>query len=185
MGFGTYRLGQHKSRLATLEALKKGYRLIDTAFVYGGQTIEIEVGKAIQDALQADGVIQNRDEVFVTTKQWRTYHGYEQSLKCLEKSLERLGLDYVDCWLIHWPGPCWNVKPKQEKEKDQRGTKRDRASESDEDDPWVYAKVGMGEDEIASLRAETWRAMEDAYRQGKARECFLYYFISFDNMYRC
>mmetsp|Transcript_30994 Transcript_30994/g.65988 ORF Transcript_30994/g.65988 Transcript_30994/m.65988 type:complete len:396 (+) Transcript_30994:30-1217(+) len=165
VGFGTYRLGKGRSRSATLQALNNGYRHIDTAFVYGGETTEIEVGKAIQDALQRD-IIQSREELFVTTKQWRDHHGYDASMKCLDKSLKRLGLDYVDCWMMHWPGPCWKSKPRQEKDRS-KGTKRDHESEGKGDDPWVYAKVGQ--DEIASLRAETWRAMEDAYRQGKAR----------------
>lgn len=157
VGFGTYRLGQRQSRLATLEALKNGYRSIDTAFIYGGQTTEIEVGKAIQDALQ-QGIIQSRDEIFVTTKQWREYHGYDASMKCLDLSLQRLGLDYVDCWMMHWPGPCWKSKPREEK--GHAGTKREReevTGENEEDDQWEYAKDGMGKDEISALRAETWR----------------------------
>lgn len=167
VGFGTYRLGKNRSRSATLEALKNGYRHIDTAFVYGGQTTEIEVGKAIQDALQHD-IIQSREDLFVTTKQWREHHGYDASMECLDISLERLGLEYVDCWMMHWPGPCWKSKPRQEKDQS-RETKRDHTDECDADELWVYAKDGMGQDEIVSLRAETWRAMEDAYRQGKAR----------------
>src|SRR5210317_2238127 len=99
VGFGTYRLGKNKSRAATLDALKVGYRHIDTAFVYGGQTTETEVGLALQDALQ-QGIIKSRQDVFITTKQWREYHGYDASMKCLELSLERLGLDYVDCWMM-------------------------------------------------------------------------------------
>ena len=74
VGFGTYRLGKNKARLATLQALQQGYRNIDTAFVYGGQTTEIEVGKAIKDALEQD-IIQHREDIFLTTKQWREYHG--------------------------------------------------------------------------------------------------------------
>ncbi|EED93779.1 aldo-keto oxidoreductase, partial [Thalassiosira pseudonana CCMP1335] len=124
VGYGTYRLGQRHARTATFQALNVGYRQIDTAFIYGGQTTEIEVGKAIQDALEHN-IISSREELFITTKQWREYHGYEKSMECLNLSLDRLGVDYVDCWMMHWPGP--------------------------------------------SLRAETWRAMEDAYRQGKAR----------------
>lgn len=167
VAFGTYRLGTRQARSVTLEALRNGYRCIDTAFVYGRQMTEIEVGKAIQDALQR-GIIHSREEIFVITKQWRDYHGYEASMKCLDASLERLGLEYVDCWMMHWPGPCWQSKPRQEK--DPGGTKGICTDEEDEDDPWNYAKEGMGKDEIAALRAETWRAMEDAYRQGKTRE---------------
>ena len=130
VGFGTYRLGKNKSRLATLQALQQGYRNIDTAFVYGGQTTEIEVGKAIQDALEQD-IIQHREDIFVTTKQWREYHGYDTSMKCLDMSLERLGLSYVDCWMMHWPGPCWKSKPRQEKV-----NANNEEDEQKDDDPW-------------------------------------------------
>lgn len=165
VGYGTYRLGQRNAHSAVLAALQTGYRQIDTAFVYGGQTTELEVGKALRDALD-QRVIGSREEVFITTKQWREYHGYDASLRCLEKSLDRLGLDYVDCWMMHWPGPCWKVKEKQTKE----ANKSHKRSLNDEDeDVWSTAKVGMSKDEIASLRAETWRAMEDAFILGKAR----------------
>lgn len=162
VGFGTYRLGKRQSRAATFEALKSGYRQIDTAFIYGGQTTELEVGKALQDALQM-GVIKSRQDVFITTKQWREYHGYDASMKCLELSLERLGLDYVDMWMMHWPGPCFESRDKRQTASSSGG------ATSEEDDPWLHAKEGMGINEISALRAETWRAMEDAYRQGKAR----------------
>lgn len=168
VGYGTYRLGQRHARTATFQALNVGYRQIDTAFIYGGQTTEIEVGKAIQDALEHN-IISSREELFITTKQWREYHGYEKSMECLNLSLDRLGVDYVDCWMMHWPGPCWKSKPRQEKEFGKsKGTKREHV-DAEENDPWLYAKDGMGKEEITVLRAETWRAMEDAYRQGKAR----------------
>ena len=77
--------------------------------------------------------------------------------------------------MMHWPGPCWKSKPRQEK--DQIGAKRKETTagkdDDEEDDPFEYAKDGMGKDEITSLRAETWRAMEDAYKQGKTRELIL------------
>mmetsp|Transcript_26301 Transcript_26301/g.54895 ORF Transcript_26301/g.54895 Transcript_26301/m.54895 type:complete len:398 (+) Transcript_26301:203-1396(+) len=170
VGFGTYRLGQRQSRSATYHALDAGYRNIDTAFIYGGQTTEIEVGKAINDAIQ-NGIITDREELFVTTKQWREYHGYDKSLQCLDLSLERLGMDYVDCWMMHWPGPCWESKPRQERDqiKNNRGSKRSQEENDTDMDPWKNAKEGMGKDEIIALRAETWRAMEDAYRLGKTR----------------
>ena len=128
VGFGTYRLGKRQSRTATFEAIKSGYRQIDTAFVYGGQTTEIEVGKALQDAWQ-QSVIKSRQDVFITTKQWREYHGYDASMKCLELSLERLGLDYVDMWMMHWPGPCFESR-------DKRQTNSSENAARPEDDPW-------------------------------------------------
>lgn len=78
-------------------ALKAGYRLIDTAAAYGN---ERGVGKAIKDS----GI--PRDEIFVTTKLWNSDHGYEATLQAFAKSLERLQLDYVDLYLIHWPVPA-------------------------------------------------------------------------------
>lgn len=160
VGYGTYRLGRN-AQSAVHAALQIGYRHIDTAFVYGGQTTEIQVGNALRDSFRQK--ICDRQDVFITTKQWREYHGYDESLKCLEMSLERLGLDYVDMWMMHWPGPCWESKARQSKEGD--GDKRIE----EENDTWSRAKPGMQRDEIASIRAETWRAMEDAYRSGKAR----------------
>ena len=69
--------------------------------------------------------------------------------------------------MVHWPGPSWNSKPRQEKV---YNANNEEDEQNVDDDPWRYAKEGMGRDDIAFLRAETWRAMEDAYRQGKTRE---------------
>ena len=84
------------------------------------------------------------------------FHGYEASLGCLQRSLSRLGLEYVDLWLMHWPGPAWTTMNRESSKLAQHG-------------PWHYAAAGHGQDEIAALRAETWRAMEAAQRAGKAR----------------
>jgi 2,5-diketo-D-gluconate reductase A len=78
------------------EALAAGYRHIDTAAAYRN---EAGVGAAIA----ASGLA--RDEVFVTTKLWNSQQGYDSTLSAFEKSLERLGMDYVDLYLIHWPVP--------------------------------------------------------------------------------
>ncbi|MFK4565771.1 aldo/keto reductase [Enterococcus sp. UD-01] len=75
-------------------ALETGYRLIDTAAVYDN---EASVGEGIR----ASGV--PREEIFVTTKLWNADQGYESTFKAFDESLERLGLDYVDLYLIHWP----------------------------------------------------------------------------------
>ncbi|KAL7521306.1 hypothetical protein ACHAWX_005980 [Stephanocyclus meneghinianus] len=166
VGYGTYRLGQKHARSAVLAALQTGYRHVDTAFIYGGQTTELQVGKAIADAIQ-QGIITSRDDIFVTTKQWREYHGYQQSIKCLDLSLERLGLEYVDCWMMHWPGPSWEQKPTMSRQN--QNIHSQCTFEQQHDNPWTRAKPGMGQSQIAHLRAETWRAMEDAYRCGKAR----------------
>ncbi|CIP18817.1 2%2C5-diketo-D-gluconic acid reductase A [Streptococcus pneumoniae] len=79
-----------------LEALKAGYRHIDTAAIYQN---EKSVGQAIKDS----GV--PREEMFVTTKLWNSQQTYEQTRQALEKSIEKLGLDYLDLYLIHWPNP--------------------------------------------------------------------------------
>lgn len=75
-------------------ALEAGYRHIDTAALYQN---EADVGRAIRDS----GL--DRKEVFVTTKMWYTEHGFESAQRAAKASLERLGLSYVDLYLIHWP----------------------------------------------------------------------------------
>ncbi len=77
-------------------ALKAGYRHIDTAAIYGN---EVGVGRGIKQS----GV--PREEIFVTTKVWNRDQGYETTLKAFDASLERLGMDYVDLYLVHWPVP--------------------------------------------------------------------------------
>jgi diketogulonate reductase-like aldo/keto reductase len=94
LGFGTYKaLGDEVER-AVATAIEAGYRLIDTASVY---TNEQHVGAA----LRASGL--SRDELFITTKVWNDEQGYEQTREALARSLERLGLDHVDLYLVHWP----------------------------------------------------------------------------------
>lgn len=94
-GLGVFNVGsgQH-TRNAVMWALDAGYRLIDTAAIYGN---EWEVGEAIRTANVA------REEVFVTTKLWNSEHGYDQAIAACENSLTKMGLDYVDLYLIHWP----------------------------------------------------------------------------------
>ena len=158
VGFGTYRLGQ-SAHSAVSSALAAGYRLIDTAYIYAGEKTETEVGKALQVAFTAHDAQLTRADVFVITKHWRKFHGYEAALGCLHRSLQRLGLEYVDMWMMHWPGPAWSTMNRKNDELEAHG-------------PWHYALPGHGKDEIKALRAETWRAMEDALRSGKARSAW-------------
>ena len=79
---------------AVLGALRHGYRHVDTARIYGN---EADVGEAVRES----GVA--RSELFVTTKLWNDDQGYDKALGAFDKSLARLGLDYVDLYLIHWP----------------------------------------------------------------------------------
>ena len=95
VGFGVYQVSDVETEKAVLEALKAGYRLLDTAGVYGN---EAGVGRAIK----ASGIA--REAIFVTTKLWiQRENGYENTRKALADSLSRLGLDYVDLYLMHQP----------------------------------------------------------------------------------
>lgn len=95
VGFGVFQVSDEETEKAVLEALKAGYRLLDTAAVYGN---EAGVGRAIK----VSGI--PREEIFVTTKLWiQRENGYENTKKALENSLTRLGLDYVDLYLMHQP----------------------------------------------------------------------------------
>lgn len=80
---------------AVRDALDLGYRSVDTAALYGN---EESVGKAVRES----GIA--RDGIFVTTKVWNTDQGYENALNAFEVSRKKLGLDYIDLYLIHWPG---------------------------------------------------------------------------------
>ena len=98
VGFGTWQTPDGQVAYeSVLAALKAGYRHIDTAAAYGN---EDSVGKAIADS----GVA--REDLFVTTKLWNADHGYDTTKAALETSLQKLGLDYVDLYLIHWPNPA-------------------------------------------------------------------------------
>ena len=97
IGFGTY-LSKDGEEVyqAVLSALEAGYRHIDTAAYYGN---EGSIGRAIKDS----GI--PREELFITTKLWNDAHGYEEAKAALQDSLDRLQLDYLDLYLIHWPNP--------------------------------------------------------------------------------
>ncbi|SPC65494.1 probable GCY1 - galactose-induced protein of aldo/keto reductase family [Ustilago sp. UG-2017b] len=94
VGLGTWQSAPGEVTKAVESAIKSGYRHIDAAWIYGNEN---EVGQGIR----ASGV--PRSELFITTKVWCTYH--RQPEACLDESLEKLGLDYVDLLLVHWPVP--------------------------------------------------------------------------------
>lgn len=96
IGFGTWQSTGEEAYNAVLWALKAGYRHIDTAAVYGNEEM---VGKAIKDSKIP------REELYITTKLWNDVRGYEETKKAFNESLTKLGLDYVDLYLIHWPNP--------------------------------------------------------------------------------
>ncbi|NLC65667.1 MAG: aldo/keto reductase [Clostridium sp.] len=95
-GYGVFRIKDGKDVYnAVLEALNAGYRLIDTAYIYDN---EAGVGRAIKDSDVP------REEIFVTTKVWNSDQGYDKTIKAFHDSLERMQLDYIDLYLVHWPG---------------------------------------------------------------------------------
>ena len=99
LGFGTYPMDDAEAETAVATALDLGYRLIDTASLYGN---EVGVGRGIARS----GV--DRSEIFVTTKLRGADHGFNEAIAGLHGSLARLDLDYVDLYLIHWPLPRVN-----------------------------------------------------------------------------
>lgn len=98
LGFGVWQVENDGAVDAVGKALETGYRHIDTAAIYGN---EEGVGRAIKDS----GIA--RDELFITTKLWNDKHHRADAREAIETSLEKLGLDHVDLYLIHWPA---NVK---------------------------------------------------------------------------
>lgn len=94
LGFGVYQVSPDEVVSAVRTAIDAGYRSIDTAALYGN---EEGVGKAVAEADVP------REELFVTTKLWNDQQGYDSALRAFDESLDKLGLDYVDLYLIHWP----------------------------------------------------------------------------------
>jgi len=99
IGFGTYKATEEEGIASVKLALQKGYRLLDTAAKYENESA---VGKGIKES----GI--PREEIFVTTKVWRDNLGYENTKKAFEESLQKLDLDYIDLYLIHWPANAKN-----------------------------------------------------------------------------
>ncbi|MBT2487348.1 aldo/keto reductase [Streptomyces sp. ISL-96] len=96
LGFGVWQVPDDEAEKAVGTAIQAGYRSIDTAAIYENET---GTGKAIA----ASGVA--RDELFITTKLWNSEQGFDSTLRAFDNSLAKLGLDYVDLYLIHWPLP--------------------------------------------------------------------------------
>ena len=97
LGFGTWQTPDGETAIQAVRcAIDAGYTHIDTAQVYGN---EASVGKAIR----LSGV--KREDLFITTKLWNTNHSYELTKRSFEESMDKLGLDYLDLFLIHWPNP--------------------------------------------------------------------------------
>lgn len=125
IGYGTYKTPNEEIYDAVTAALKAGYRHIDTAAYYKN---EEGIGRALKDC----GI--PREEIFVTSKVWNTDRGYESTKKAFARSMENLGFDYIDLYLIHWP-----------------------------------ANRKMFGEEAKKINADTWRALEELYAEGKVK----------------
>lgn len=99
LGFGVFQVPPEETTEPVLHALRTGYRHLDTAAAYRNEA-------GVGEALKRSGL--DRDEVFITTKLWNSDQGRDSALSAFERSLERLGLDQVDLYLIHWPVPSVN-----------------------------------------------------------------------------
>lgn len=97
LGFGVWQVPDDEAAKAVGTALDAGYRSIDTAAIYENE-------RGTGEAVAASGI--PREELFVTTKLWNSEQGYDSTLRAFDDSLGKLGLDYVDLYLIHWPVPA-------------------------------------------------------------------------------
>lgn len=100
LGLGTYKLRGEDLTRCVREAIELGYRHFDTATLYENET---ELGHALADAMKAGDV--TRDELFITSKVWHDHHGKGKVDLAFRESLDKLQLDYLDLYLIHWPWP--------------------------------------------------------------------------------
>ncbi|MEN2766940.1 aldo/keto reductase [Ornithinibacillus xuwenensis] len=99
LGIGVFKVEEGPELVHAVKvAIKHGYRSIDTAAIYENES---GVGQAIQEGLHEAGI--TREELFVTSKVWNADLGYESTIAAFEASLNKLGLDYLDLYLIHWP----------------------------------------------------------------------------------
>src|SRR3984893_12286328 len=99
VGFGVFKIPPTDTEQAVSTALQAGYRHIDTAAMYGD---ERETGRAVA----ASGV--PRDELYLVTKLWNAEQGYESTLAAFDVSMQKLGIDVLDLYLVHWPMPKLN-----------------------------------------------------------------------------
>ncbi|WP_424809539.1 aldo/keto reductase [Rhodococcus sp. 27YEA15] len=100
LGFGVFQVPDDETQAAVSSALKAGYRSIDTAKIYGN---EVGVGRAVAES----GIA--REDLYITTKLWNAEQGYDSTLAAFDASLDKLGLDYLDLYLIHWPVPSQDL----------------------------------------------------------------------------
>ncbi|KAL4072383.1 NADP-dependent oxidoreductase domain-containing protein [Scleroderma yunnanense] len=137
IGLGTWQSKPNEVARAVEIALRSGYRHIDCAWVYGNE-------KEVGEGLRASGV--PRCEVFITSKLWGTYH--RRAEECLNDTLEKLGIDYLDLYLIHWPVPM-NANGNHPLFPTRPDGTRDR------DESWDIT--------------QTWKSMEEILKKGKVK----------------
>jgi 2,5-diketo-D-gluconate reductase A len=96
LGLGVYKVDDAKAESLVAGAIELGYRHIDTAALYENE-------RGVGEGMRASGLA--REDLFVTTKVWNDRHGYDETQRAFDESIDKLGLDYVDLYLIHWPAP--------------------------------------------------------------------------------
>ena len=128
IGFGVWQIPKGVTAHCVKLALKAGYRYIDTAAAYHN---EKEVGEGIRPAMEEYGI--KIEEIFVSTKLWNDHRGYDKAVEAIETSLDNLGLDYIDLYMLHWPA------------------------------------VAKWHDNWRDINADTYRAVENYYKQGKIK----------------
>lgn len=139
IGIGTWQSDPEKLYDAIVEAVKYGYRHIDCAYIYQNEAI---IGRALKHLFDT-GVVK-REELWITSKLWNACHRRDQAIPAIKKTLELLGLDYLDMYLIHWPVAL------------REGTLFPKSRED-----------FLSLDEVPL--EETWRGMEDCHKAGLAR----------------
>ena len=97
LGLGLYKVPEHSVPDVVTTAIEAGYRHLDTATLYANE-------KGVGEGIRRSGI--DRDDLFVTTKVWNSDHGFDSTLRAFEHSMNLLGLDLLDLYLIHWPAPA-------------------------------------------------------------------------------
>nr|CAG8466885.1 12194_t:CDS:2 [Entrophospora candida] len=147
VGFGSWELPNDKAADSIYQALKNNYRLLDCAALYGN---EKEIGDGIKKAID-DGIVK-REDIFITSKLWNTFHKKEHVRPALERTLNDLKVKYLDLYLIHFPISLKHVDPKERYPAD-----------------WYYdTKNKTCIQENVTIR-ETWEAMEELVDAGLVR----------------
>lgn len=99
LGLGVFQIPNEDTAEVVANGIKEGYRLIDTAQVYGN---EVGTGEGIRRGLKENNL--KREDLFITSKVWNNHLTYDETIAAANDSLQKLGLDYLDLYLIHWPG---------------------------------------------------------------------------------